>query len=749
MGMSESPTDLPKRKKELHNFPEERPSDHIDESLEINQLRGSLDRRNQLLDVIRKAYHRDVLCVKECLLEHERRGLIANIDEVNPFKGFSSLDSVPSIDLRETFRLFAPEGCELRLWPCWTCGGQVEVIHRESARIVDFKRSIQILEDREAKLRMELVDTKVEAQGVRDRLVFLMEKSTEQILSLERQVADRNELDEEVRKLRTDKKKLEISMESKEPILLEHGRLVVEVKAVRDNSKQWEAKFHEQIERNRKLQNVNDSLTHQLSLLGHQNEQLRQNLLEARDRCQKGDEQCSTFAQDLAKSKAATLDVESCLHKAEHAIDEQEAEFQRQKQQLECQICNLQSKCSEFGATIRDLGATIRDLDEKSKKNAEEAAYYSKSIQATLEGARSRGLITSVPQRSDEALAKTDELVRGTKYLRQKTSVLFNLLLSCIRSTYENCLVQESLLVTNGSELHTNDRKLKISSEPFNDKVRVLLEHLENEDKSDVIDWSSILVDETDQRHIIGNLQNRLQLGYFSLDKAFQKVYKAHSTEMQKCQHEYQKQLEDRRLRIWDLEKMLHASNSTNRQYEDKMLKMQAKYGTVEQNVDSVRCVLRKMRRECLNNNDIISMLKDDQGKMNTYVNRLVAELKASKEVILAQQGNLADEQNDVSNRDAAIAQLEAILEQITHKYAENEHRRIKDTCEGATQAVPMVADAASHADFLPSLTDDIHSDDALIPGRIIKLDLENWPLYSSRGAVKPGLQYRRALDKL
>ena len=739
--MSESPTDLSTRKKELHNFHEGGPSDRIDESLEINQLRGSLDRRNQLLDVIRKAYHRDVLCVKECLLEHERT--------VNPFQGFPSLDSVPSIDLRETFRLFAPEGCELRLRPCWTCGGQVEVIHRESARIVDFKRSIQILEEREETLRMELIDIKVGAQGDRVRLVAEVEKSTEeqavlteQLLSLKRQVAGRNELDAEVRQLRTDKKKLEIAMENKEPILLEHGRLVVEVKAVRDDSKQWEAKFHEQVERNRKLQNVNDSLAQQLSFLGHQNEQLRQNLLEAHDRCQKADDQCSTFAQNLANSKAATLDVESCLHKAEHAIDELENEFQRRKQQLECQIRNLESKCSEFGVTIRDL-------DDKSKKNAEEAAYYSKSIQATLEGARSRGLIASVPQRSDEALAKMDELVRGTEPLRQRISVLFNLLLSCIRSTYENCLVQENLLVANGSELHTNDRKLKTSSEPFNDKVRAMLEHLKNEDKSDVIDWSSVLVDETDQRHIIGNLQNRLQLGYFSLDKAFQKIHKANSTEMQKCQHAHQSSLEDRRLRIWDLEKMLHASNSTCRHYEDKMLKMHEKYGTVEQNVDSIRRVLHKLQRECLNNNDIMSMLKDDQGKMNTYVNRLVAELKASKEVILVQQGNLADEQIDVSNRDAAIAQLEAILEQITHKYAENEHRRIKDTCETATQAAPMVADAASHADFLPSLTGDINTDDALIPGRIINLDLERINLNLSRGVVKPGLQYRRALDKL
>jgi len=183
------------------------------------------------------------------------------------------------------------------------------------------------------------------------------------------------------------------------------------------------------------------------------------------------------------------------------------------------------------------------------------------------------------------------------------------------------------------------------------------------------------------------------------------------------------------------------------------MLKMQEKYCTLEQNIDSLRCILRKMRRECVTNDDIMSMLKDDHGKMITNVNRLVAELNASKEVIRTQQVNIAEKEDDVSNRDDALAQLESILEQITHKYAES----IKDTNEVATQAAPMVADAASHADFLPSLPDNKHSDDALLPGRIINVDLDNWPSrinlsYNPNhfvGAVKPGLQYRRALDKL
>ena len=155
--------------------------------LEINELRGRLDRRNALLDVIRKAYHRDVLVIKECLLDAQRQN------------NLSPLATIPSVDLRETFRLFAPQECELRVRPCWSCGGQLEVIHRESARIVDFKHAILQLGQREHKLRLELVDTKVKASEDRDRLVDLMQKSAderdvllEQILSLKHQVADRN-----------------------------------------------------------------------------------------------------------------------------------------------------------------------------------------------------------------------------------------------------------------------------------------------------------------------------------------------------------------------------------------------------------------------------------------------------------------------------------------------------------------------------------------------------------------------------
>lgn len=133
-------------------------------NLQVRELQERLEKRNTLLDIVRKAYHRDVLAVKECILQQEQQKLQhhkhticeSNVDiEINEtsttkandnpilshHKSASSslislLSSVPSIDLRrhEGLHLFSPQECELRLHPCFECGGHFEVIHRESSR---------------------------------------------------------------------------------------------------------------------------------------------------------------------------------------------------------------------------------------------------------------------------------------------------------------------------------------------------------------------------------------------------------------------------------------------------------------------------------------------------------------------------------------------------------------------------------------------------------------------------------------
>jgi len=730
---------------------------------ELNQLRGRLDRRNALLDIVRKAYHRDVLVVKEHL---QRHGSITTNTNDTTDSLVDDLSSVPSIDLRETFRLFAPHECELRVRPCFSCGGQLEIIHRESARIVDFKYAIQALQEREKELRLELVGTKVEAQKDRERLVDVVEKSKDerevlldQILSLKHDVADRNALEVEVQQLKVEKSTLESTLDKQKPILLDHERLLVEIEQVKTDRNRWQAQFHEQVDKNSLLQNEKDTLRHDFDLLEDANEQLQSNIDEVRRQYNQSTDQCTALTNDLSKSQTETMEAEDCLYKAEQAIDELETNLQNEKDKHQSQINDLESKCLE-------LQSTITELERISQKNLTEALYYRRKIDATLQGAKRRGSIAIVPSNRDAVLAKTDELIRECDTLRHKTTMLFNLLLGCIRTTYENCLVQEKLLVDNGSELFRNNQQLKSSSEPTNEQARSVLNHLDNADASDTIDWISILKDETDQRHIMGNLQNRLQIGQFSLDKAFQKVYKTYEAEVLKHQAEHDAEIEQRRLRVWELEKILTDAISSNRKYEDKMTIMREKYETIEPQLDSIKSILRKMRRDSVDNNTLTSQLKDDYTKMKALTNRLMSDINGAKEEIQAQRADLADKQEDITNRDVAITQLETLLERITHRYAENEKRRIKVTHEVATQAVPTVVNTATLADFLPTplgssasvAVNDVENrkprgggSDALLPGRIYKLSDENesWPSRISIPAKRTSLSFRRLIDKL
>lgn len=719
----------------MEDDPTEVSMESKDDSIEIDNLRGSLDRRNHLLDVIRKAYHRDVLVVKECL---KQQGLF--------------LDSVPSIDLRETFRLFAPEGCELRVRPCFNCGGQLELIHDESSRILDFKQSLQSLEENAVRLQSELVDTKLKAEENRDRLVAVKEKNKEeqdiliqQILLLERQVADRYALDAEILHLQNDKKCLESRLQSQYPVLVDHERLVVENGALKDESRQVEAKYNEELNRSRLLQSTQDAFSQQLSLVEQQNSQLRQDVVDAHDQFKKSDDKCSSLNQDLINSKDFTKKIEACLHAAQNAIGESATDHELQKQVLTSQIKSFESK-------YLDLASTITALEAESKMNVVEAARLGDLIQSILEGARSKGLIEVVPRDTNAALAKADELICDADRLRRKYFIVSHLLLSSIRSSYENCLVHERLLADNNSELFTNDQKLDTSFDPINEKVAMIIKHLERSDASYCIDWVSILEDENDRRHIIGNLQNRLQMGQFSLEKAFQKIHYAHAAAMRDCRDVHKQDVEGRRLIIWKLEKMLHSSNS---KYDEVMLRMHEKYGNVEAILDCIRCNQRKLRTECQSNDDIIQMLRKDQFSMNTCVHQLLIELKESKLLIHDVRAKLDAAVRDVSDRDIAIQQLESMFESTTHRYAENERRRIKVTHEMAIQATSVMSDASSHVDFLPSLSDSskCSGDSSLIPGRVFNVDNENWPSrinvsYNSTKSIVP-LQYRRALDKL
>lgn len=725
----------------------------------IDDLRSRLFRRNQLLDTIRKAYHRDVIAVREYLIDLSDRGILPNNQDVHSF-----LSSVPSLDIRPALLLFAPQECELELHPCHTCGGQLEIIHRESSRIVQYKDAIELLQEREQRLRCQVVDAKVDVKDAEARRDQVIENAKaerdvllDQIRILKHEVADRNALEAELKLMKEEKRQLERQMNSQKPLLLERERLLVDIESVKKERDDLTKQLHAQMKDNAALRQQNDELLQQLDSQRQENQSLNNQLSSYQEQCRSLQDECATLTSDLSKSKEETAEAESCLHKAEEAIYELEFDHEQEKEQAESTINDLESKCT-------DLTKTVKDLEESSRRKAEEAAKYRRRIDVTLEGAKRRGSILSVPKSGDAAFAKTDELIRDLDAYRLKTATLSNLLLSCIRSTYENCLRQENILRGNGSELQTNKKMLN-AAPPTNEKSRMILECLRNAQNSDTIEWPSSLKNETDQRHVLGNLQNRLQMGQFSIDKCFEKLHKDASVDMRKCQVGHKKQLDEKTNRIWELENLLTEAIRVNRWYEAKMRVMRDKYENAELILEETRGALRKLKKDCYDNNDTTVKLREGFSELRPATERLLRALANARQKITSLNDVIDEKQDDIDARDEAIQQLEKLLENITHRYAENERLRIKVTRDVAIQAVVVTKEISCIADFLPTPLrtvtaneDDAKSKtscDALLPGRIIQIqDEENWPMvqYPSRINVKPpsrSLSFRRVIDRL
>ncbi|CAK4609291.1 unnamed protein product [Aphanomyces euteiches] len=87
-------------------------------------LKERLNRRTMLIDVVRSAYYRDIVVVKEALLAKEAGASVS--ERVN---------TLPSTDLRDLLPLFAPSETFLRVHPCEKCGGVVELVHGETKEL--------------------------------------------------------------------------------------------------------------------------------------------------------------------------------------------------------------------------------------------------------------------------------------------------------------------------------------------------------------------------------------------------------------------------------------------------------------------------------------------------------------------------------------------------------------------------------------------------------------------------------------
>lgn len=204
----------------------------MDQEKDSNELRLKLGRRNQLLEIIRKAYHRDVIVLREYLLQLQNRngnGANVNVSSIQDIKPEDlDLRTIPSIDLRqEGFHLFSPQECELIITPCLTCGGTLEIVHRESHRFEQLMRCCNDLKLREKDLdqNLAIANTQIEV-GKNAMLKQEVEMTEEQnelnanIDRLKEEVADRDALERLCDNQKEQIKALEVVQEKK--VMLEN-----------------------------------------------------------------------------------------------------------------------------------------------------------------------------------------------------------------------------------------------------------------------------------------------------------------------------------------------------------------------------------------------------------------------------------------------------------------------------------------------------------------------------------------------
>ena len=139
---------------------------------ECANLRGRLKRRNLVIDAIRKAYLRDVVSVKNEVLAKET--------DPSSYDPANLTARIPSLDMRPVLELFAPSECSLRVKPCESCGGQLEIVHRESKKVVALQKSCADLQAVEQEVRLKASRTEMAALRDRRALEDLRVKSAQE-----------------------------------------------------------------------------------------------------------------------------------------------------------------------------------------------------------------------------------------------------------------------------------------------------------------------------------------------------------------------------------------------------------------------------------------------------------------------------------------------------------------------------------------------------------------------------------------
>lgn len=686
-----------------------------EDNVKIRELQKRLEKRNKLLDIVRKAYHRDVLTIKECILQEQQQEIQHNeraicesnnhiqINEVSittanddPTSSrhkitssslLSLLSSIPSIDLRrdEGFHLFSPQECELRLHPCFECGGTFEVIHRESSRYKSLLHYRDELLKKIHNLEVELADTKElicnkteEHDHFKNVTREIDEKYKTKIYNLEQHTIAYDEL-----KLLSIKQKQEIDRlttvyKEKEIISDELERTKLDLINEKKEHETCQHLLEDSTKKNQLLLlQVEEGLERErnnkksMKDLDDQNNNHRNNINDLEielSQMQKESEMCHSQILSLKKN-----------------IQQIEDESEATQNELKATIYHRQRSVSELEAMLKNANSKIDQLEEAISMEKLRSEEYRLKMDNELK----------MQQINEEKRIEEENMVK--QGLADRIDFFMTLTSSYIQGLYEQCLAQEELILIEGSSLPVHNKQ-KIRTQT---KKNLILERLENKIDSIHIDWEGILKNDDDRRKVFGNLNNRSQINMSHIDELVKRIHSKNSSETMRIQKGHENELMDtfsrHRNELARLQKQIRFKDSNYNVLDMSLKKQKEQLSNASIDIKKLNETLKEKQRRIDNLDSQILHAKKEESFMQQDLLKVKAQLKrASSDICL--------KDDEIEDQTETLYELENILKKTTERISEmveKDRRRLETNVDIGLQAAISVHDFSQQADFL------------------------------------------------
>ena len=694
----------------------------------VHHLRHRLERRNAVLDAVRKAYHADIVVVREHL--HRCFG---GKDSPLP-------SSLPSLDLRPALELFAPKECELRIRPCFACGGCLEIVHRDSERIERLKRACSQFQEVEHLLRLELVETerrahldrlqleKLQARVDEDRDIFIskVNKLKKWIIGYDDTRRECMQMRDAMARLESENAEYRTSLAilgetqaelTRTSEALEDHRVLLEQTQstatelresehfYRESEDAWKADCHA-------LSSTVWLLEGELDCSRERGKRLSSDLSECRLRLHITKEQLGD-ALDRIDCLDTTLDATQKVHiRVQSDLLAVEKEMEST---IQCREREIQAKTEIIDAFIGGVGDSTRELNDIHHRR--EVRRYRQSSSENEPGETSTAPnpqnSESEPKVATKALHQLNEEIA---LLQSKVSSLTSFTSGYAGCIFDQCVSQENLLKSEGYTLEGSSRCIPVVNTAQNEDksaVAAIRRRLDNSsdnracDDTANIDWNTILDSEDDRRQILAHLGNRMQMGLHSLEKAFEHRGREHKAEMKQicCDH-------DRRLgslrsyheqEMSKLQTELDKVTSEYQQAEADRRRLEKTNEDLSSQLESAQSKICKQERQLSQSEGIVSNLEDRLAQSVEEVRTQQATMAKQANTITRQRADLDEKDEQIRNRNLIIDQLERLLEKTTQNFAavvEKEQLRLETNRSVAIQARPGTSCASVAADL-------------------------------------------------